>query len=277
MRLLAEGRFTEAWPMFEARRRFSSPPVFEPIAQCPEWRGEPLDGKTIVVAAEQGWGDQLMFGRYLPVLANRGARIIVACHPVIAPIFATLGLATVALYTDLPLPPADYWLLIGSLPHRLGIDLPPRPIYLHLPMGSGGGIGVVTRGSAMLPNDAHRSLPKAAADQLMSLGRDLSPEATGAADFLETAGIIANLDLVITVDTAVAHLAGAMGKRCWVLLPHVGLDWRWGRSGAYSCWYPQMTLYRQGDDGDWPRLIDRVIHDAQTLIPVWTGLREIVR
>jgi hypothetical protein len=89
--------------------------------------------------------------------------------------------------------------------------------------------------------------------------------------------MIANLDLVVTVDTAVAHLAGAMGKRCWVLLPHVGLDWRWGVSGAYSCWYPQMTLYRQASDRQWPRLVERVIHDAQALTPVWAALQATAR
>jgi len=269
MRLLAEGSFTQAWPMFEARRRFSDPPVFEPQACCPEWAGEDVQGKTIVVSAEQGFGDQLMFGRYLPILRQRGAKVIVSCHPVMQPIFGAGGFATTTLYSDAPLPPADAWALMGSLPYRLGLSQPPPPAYLRLPLSAGGGIGVMTHGSPTLRNDANRSLSAETARQLLSLGRDLAPGATGARDFLETARLVAGLDLVVTVDTALAHLAGALGKRCWVLLPHSGLDWRWGLSGAYSRWYPAMRLYRQPASGDWAPVIHRVIHDARTLAPLW--------
>jgi hypothetical protein len=265
--LLAEGRFTEAWPLFESRRRYAAPPIFLPQASYPEWMGEDPDGLVLMVVAEQGWGDQLMFGRYLPLLQRRGARITVACHPVIAPVFSAIGVAATHLYTDAPLPQADRWVLIGSLPLRLGVPLPPPPRYLDIPLGSGGGVGVMARGSSALANDANRSLDGADAEQLLSLGRDLSPEATGAASFLETARILADLDLVITVDTAVAHLAGAMGKPCWVLLPQIGLDWRWGVSGTYSRWYPSMKLYRQRTPGDWRSVLAQVARDVAAIAP----------
>jgi hypothetical protein len=269
MRLLAEGKFTEAWPLFEARRRFSKPAIFEPQVFGPEWAGEDLAGKTITVAAEQGFGDQMMFGRYLPILRQRGARIIVACHPLVAPVFGQAGFSTTTLYTDAPLPPSDYWLMIGSLPYRLGLSHPPPPVYLNVSLGGGGGGGVMTVGSPLLGNDANRSLPPAAGQRLASIGRLMSPDVTGAKDFMETAAIVAGLDLVVTVDTALAHLAGAMGKPCWVLLPHDRLDWRWGVSGAYSRWYPTMRLYRQPSPGDWTSVLDRVIHDTRALAPLW--------
>jgi ADP-heptose:LPS heptosyltransferase len=117
------------------------------------------------------------------------------------------------------------------------------------------------KGSPTHSNDRNRSLPPKAAAQLASLGRSLAPEDTGAGDFRDTAGIVAGLDLVISVDTAVVHLAGAMGKPVWVLLPSVETDWRWGRSGRDSPWYPSARLYRQAKPGDWAPVLRKVAAD----------------
>lgn len=258
MALLAERRYAEGWPLYEQRRRFQNPPPPTPIASQPEWRGEDLAGKQIVVCAEQGWGDQLMFGRYLAQLRDRGAQVVVACHPyVIGRVFNAAGYPIAPFYTDAPLYGGDYWVLFGSLPLLLGAAPPPPPVYVPVASSGGGGVGVVARGNPGHWNDAHRSLHGADAARLLALGRDLAPEATGAPDMQATAEIMAGLDLVITVDTAAAHLAGAIGKECWVLLSHDGLDWRWN-DATRSDWYPHAQLFRQSRPGDWASVLDAV-------------------
>jgi hypothetical protein len=133
-----------------------------------------------------------------------------------------------------------------------------------MPLSVGDGVGVVPVGSPTHANDRNRSLPPDAAARLLRLGRDLRPEATGARDFLETAEIVARLDLVITVDTAVAHLAGAIGKPCVVLLADPG-EWRWG-SGERSPWYPEFTLFRQPEPGNWAVVLDRLERELPDLL-----------
>jgi hypothetical protein len=259
MLLLAERRYAEGWPVYEAGRAVVYPPTPAPEADYPQWRAEPLAGKRIVVCAEQGAGDQIMFGRYLAQLTARGAQVTLACDPrTIARLFETTGVATQPfLPGHQRLGPADYWARVGSLPLHLGAGAPPPPVYLDFPTTTGGGVGVVTRGNPNHPNDAHRSLPPGPAARLLRLGRDLAPSATGARDFLETAQIVAGLDLVITVDTSAAHLAGAMGKPVWVLAPRLALDWRWN-GGVSSDWYPNARLFRQPAQGDWNSVLDAV-------------------
>jgi hypothetical protein len=259
MLLLAERRYEEGWPLHETGRRVTYPPKIAPEADFPEWLGEPLAGRRVVVCADEGSGDQIMFGRYLSDLRGRGADVAVACNPgTVSRLYEGIGIETVALTaSQRRLPPADFWSLMGSLPAHLAPAAPPAPGYLARPPASGGGIGVVARGSAIHLNDANRSLPSAATARLLQLGRDLQPAATGARDFAETADIVAGLDLVITVDTAVAHLAGAMGKPLWVLLPRIAMDWRWN-DGVRSDWYPTARLFRQPAPGDWDSVLDEV-------------------
>jgi len=267
MRLLAAGCYADGWPLYEARRQFMTPPPPTPIAAQPEWTGEPLQGRRIVVCAEQGWGDQLMFGRYLAQLRDQGAEVVVACHPfVIGRFFASLGYVVSPFFVDRPVYGGDYWTLIGSLPLRLGAGAPALPAYRPIDVPREGGVGIVTRGSPTHWNDANRSLPPAVAEQLLALGQDLSPEATGAHDLLHTAELMARLDLIITVDTAAAHLAGSIGKDCWVLLPYSGLDWRWG-DGVRSDWYPGMRLFRQPAPGDWDAVLDAVVAALAERLP----------
>lgn len=257
VQLLRERRFAEAWPLFEGRRWMPGTHTTPPIASYPEWTGQDLTGKHIMVVAEQGFGDQFMFGRWLGQLATIAGRVELLCHPSIWPVFGEAGYSGHPFFVNRPAPPADYWVLMGSLPLRLGVLEPPPPVYLPLVGTGGGGIGVKTSGSPTNSNDRHRTLWGKDADRLLTFGTDLDPSATGAQTFLDTARIIADLDLVVTVDTSVAHLAGAMGKACWVLLPYSGLDWRWN-NGVTSAWYPDFRLFRQPTKGDWRSVLKRL-------------------
>lgn len=252
-RLLETRRYAEAWPLHEARRAVL--PLRNPVTDAPEWRGEPLTGKRLVVVAEQGLGDQMMFGRYLPTLRSMGAEVVVACDPrSMSRLFEWAGFRTHPYFAGRTgLPETDMWTFCGSLPLHIPTHGPVDPVYL--PRGSGGGgVGVVAKGSAAHLMDAYRSLSGGAEACLLSLGRNLLPQGTGALDYLETAKIVAGLDLVITVDTSIAHLAGAMSVPCWVMLSSIGMDWRWN-DGVRSDWYPSARLFRQQTPGDWSSVI----------------------
>lgn len=113
-------------------------------------------------------------------------------------------------------------------------------------------------GNPKFSKHAHRTPPEAVQADMLTLGRDLRPEATGARDFLESAEIVAGLDLVITIDTAMAHLAGSLGVPTWILLPAVDTDWRWLRGRTDSPWYPSVRLLRQPSPGDWAGALEAV-------------------
>ncbi|WP_165842889.1 glycosyltransferase family 9 protein [Phenylobacterium deserti] len=257
LRLLAERRYSAAWPLWEARREFMRPRITCPVVEYPEWSGGDPSGMRIMVVVEQGFGDQMMFARYVPRLRELGAHVTVACHPVLSRLFRVIADDWTPFYVNQPLPPADAWTFIGSLPLRLGIAAPLPAQYIGLSAPKIGGVGVATRGSLTHPNDANRSLPPESAADLLQMGGSILPEDTGAQDFIETAVLIAKLDLVVTVDTSVAHLAGAMGVPVWVLLPDAGLDWRWN-DGIRSDWYPDARLFRQHPTEGWRRTIGDV-------------------
>lgn len=256
--LLAQERYAEGWRLHEARRLTGHSWAVDPETPAPEWRGEDLAGRRLVVCSEQGYGDQLMFARYLPLLRGRGADVTVGCNALMRPLFAAAGFAVTSYSPqNIRLPDCDAWTLIGSLPYRLGLQGPPAP----LPIGAwrgGGGIGVVPTGNPDHQNDSNRSLPPDPAARLLSLGRDLRPEATGARSFLDSVALFAGLDLVITVDTSTAHLAGSLGVPTWVLLPWYGVDWRWRLDRSESPWYPSARLFRQHKGEAWGVVIDSV-------------------
>lgn len=254
--LLAQGRYLEGWPEYEARRRLPRLEIPSGPPETPEWTGEPLDGRRLLVLGEQGFGDQIMFARFHRELEARGADVVFVCRSGLNRLIE--GSRPSA--TDLASLGADLWTLGCTLPLRLGMDVGdiPPPLELGVPISSGGGIGVVARGRSTHPNDAHRSLTPQAAERLLRLGRDLSPEATGARDWLDTARIVAGLDLVVAVDTAIAHLAASLGKPTWILISALGVDWRWMRRRADSPWYPTVRLIRQPAPGDWASVLDEV-------------------
>ena len=269
----------------------------------PLWQGEDLSGKTLFVYAEQGHGDTLQFARFLPLAAARGARVIFACAAELARLMASVpGIAELrVLAPSTPLPPADFQLPLMSLPGRLGVTLatlpnavpylaPPLAVVgpgVPRPRGTRLAVGIAWAGRPEHSNDANRSMAledllrladlpgialyslqvgaragdiaKAAAAPLIS---DFSPQI---ADFADTARLVEQLDLVICIDTALAHLAGALGRPCFVLLPFTA-DWRWLGGREDSPWYPSLRLFRQPAPRDWASVIARVRETLAALL-----------
>jgi hypothetical protein len=273
--LLSLGRYPEGFALLEARHRLPAYP--KPDLPYPEWTGGPVAGRRILIWPEQGMGDQIQFARFAPVLRDMGAEVTLICWPPLARLLAgSLSVEVLGAAGEVALPDPDGWVMACSVAGRLGVTpatLPNAP-YLRAvsawdrPLPPGFKVGLMTAGNPLYANDPDRSLPEAAAAGLRRLPAqivDLRPSETGAADFADTAALIEQLDLVVTVDTAVAHLAGAMGKPCWVLLPARGLDWRWMRGRRDSPWYPSVRLYRQATPGDWGPALAELEADLMTL------------
>lgn len=273
---LSLGRYAEGWPLLAARIPLH-PDVVPPIhLSFPEWRGEPLAGKSVLVWVEQGFGDQIQMSRFVAGLKARGAaHVTLGCRPALGPLFETLAgadtIVPIATGTSMRIGRHDYWSRYFSLPEHLGVTLETLPAapYLAAPADRlarwshiAGGIGVVWQASPTGFNAENKGMPAEAARRLLDRGAiSLQPEDTGAQDFADTAAIIQRLDLVISIDTATAHLAGALGKPCWTLLPYVHADWRWLRDRSDSPWYPTMKLYRQTRPRDWSEILDQVLRD----------------
>jgi tetratricopeptide (TPR) repeat protein len=298
--LLALGNYREGWPEYEWRLADAGTFPEECLGK-PLWRGEPLEGRTLLLRAEQGFGDALQFFRFVPQLVAAGARLVVECRPELYPLFSAQGLKADFIAVGEPAPPFDLFAYLMSLPCILGLTLDQLPVqapYLHadpalvrqwrqrIPAG-GLNVGVVWSGSALYQDDPYR-FRSLAPELLEPLTRipgvrlcNLQPGAgpareSGAAQpaihdlsadirsFADTAAIIANLDLVITVDTALAHLAGALGAATLLLLP-ISCDWRWLSERDDSPWYPSLRLYRQSEPGAWDGVLERVARDLAGL------------
>jgi hypothetical protein len=246
-----------------------------------EWDGRPV--RTLTVWDEQGIGDAILFSRFVPALRRRGLEPTLICRPSLATLFEGLGVDVIAATGRIRTPSADAWTMLGSLPGRLEVDdasLPDPAPYLSAPadrraiwrprIGPGARIGVVGRGNPAAAHDAVRSLPPEGVAFLYTLpgAVPLTPghSPLPLRDFADTAAVIECLDLVIAVDTAVAHLAGALGKPCWVLLPYVSTDWRWLHGRTDSPWYPSVKLYRQPTQGDWASVLRAVANDLPAVL-----------
>ncbi len=279
---LTAGRLAEGFAAYDARfAKFAAT-----LPQGRRWAGENPAGKTILVHAEQGLGDTIQFARYVPVLAARGARVIVHLQPALLGLFDGLAGAENRLPLDQAPPKHDMHAAIMSLPHRLRCaDPAPVPIpYLaadptraalweaRLAPLPGPRIGLAWAGNPGFQADHLRSIPP---EQLAPLAErhaslislqknpaslpdltlhDWTSELT---DMADTAALIACLDLVITVDTAAAHLAGALGRPVW-LLNRFDSCWRWQMHTETSIWYPTLRQFRQTRPGDWAGPIARV-------------------
>lgn len=286
---LSVGDFARGWADYEWRWQTKE---FTPrkFAQ-PAWRGEELAGKTVLVYAEQGFGDSLHFVRYLPLLQARGARVVFECKPAMPQLLKNVSGIDELVAGGQPLPPFDFHAAIMSLPHLLRLpdpsDSPPPPYVFadehliahwkaELAGISGVKVGINWQGRPTHKRDRFRSVPLAqflplaqipnvrlfslqkgfgveqlqsspAREKIVDLGSRLD-ESTGA--FMDTAAVLHNLDLVITCDTALAHLAGALGRPVWLALSAMP-DWRWLLTGETTVWYPTMRIFRQHKLGEW--------------------------
>jgi tetratricopeptide (TPR) repeat protein len=302
--LLVSGNFSVGWDEYEWRWRRNS--VSPRIFHQPRWDGSPLDGRTIFVYAEQGLGDTIQFVRYLPLVQAQGGYVIFQCQQGLGLLLQGCAGIDELLEEEVENVPPDRFdvhVPLLSLPRLFHTTLEtiPRqipyitvdPTLIHhwqqrLDHIQGFRVGIVWAGNPAHPNDRNRSCPLnafaplaqvsgvtlcslqkgAAAAQVAQAG--LAIENLGPTrDFVETAAVIANLDLVISVDTAVAHLAGAMGRPVWLLLPFAP-DWRWLLEREDTPWYPTMWLVRQPRPGDWAAVMQRV---QETLITRVASLR----
>jgi hypothetical protein len=266
--LLAMGRYAEGWNLYEARKQVWRPPIAE--VGIAEWAGEDLRGRSLLIWPEQGLGDEIQMARFAPVLAQAGAIVLLACSPPLGRLFAAglPGVRVALLVEGVQLPRTHAYALNFSLPARLDVtaERPPPAPYLQVPSAPRtGGVGFVWRGNPQHPNDGQRSLPSPDLLEPLREVADLVDLQTPQGDFLDTAARVQALDLVITVDTAMAHLCGALGVPCWVMLPAHWTDWRWGREGETTPWYPSLRLYRQPAPGNWAQVVERMRRELVAL------------
>jgi FkbM family methyltransferase len=238
---LEAGDFANGWKDYESRP--TKVQLSRMLDEYAEWDGQAsLEGKRIVVCREQGLGDEIMFARLVPELAKRGAHVIVYCYPPLARLFARIPGVAEIVTTDAHVPEFDYWVAMGSLPLKLGMALDPKPyikIDIPEPKTAAFRVGLCWQGSKSHARDAYRSIPFAELKPLLDVqgvefvSIQQNDEESGLErmgdrchDLYDLACAMHGLDLVITVDTSVAHLAGALGIPAWVLLGKPA-DWRW--------------------------------------------------
>lgn len=291
--LLRLGRFAEGWREYEHRWKVKSFPHNRRYTHAPQWTGFSIAGQTLLLHSEQGLGDTIQFVRFAPMAARRGARVLLQCQEELVTLLRSVEGVERVFGNDEAAAKFDVQCPLMSLPLAFGTTvetIPGQTPYLQPDaakvqqwrerLGDGGSrrkIGLVWAGRPQHRGDVHRSVslkkfapifaikdavffglqkgPPASATpppdaELISLGPDFN-------DFADTAAVVAQLDLVISVDTAVAHLAGALNKPIWTLVGMTG-DSRWLTNRENSPWYPTMRLFRQKSLGDWDEVIARV-------------------
>jgi tetratricopeptide (TPR) repeat protein len=302
--LLLQGDLTNGLKEYEWRWKvghFTSP---RRNFSQPQWDGSDLKNRTLLIHAEQGFGDTIQFIRYATMAAERGGHVVVECHPELKALLQMNARSWKIIGRDEPLPMFDVHCPMLSLPLMFGTTLQNIPLQVPTLCADSDGtskwrekmssfghalkVGLVWAGNPAFRNDALRSpgqlslyspLSQVKNVRFFSLQKGNAAQQTGNPPpymnlvdfsselhhFTDTAAMIANLDLVISSDTAVAHLAGAMGKPVWVLLSYVP-DWRWLRDREDCPWYPTMRLFRQSRPGDWHELLQRVARSLATEI-----------
>jgi len=298
------GDFDRGWQKYEWRQegQFGLGPR---PTERPEWRGENIAGRTLLLIGEQGLGDTLHFCRYAPILANKGVKVILEVQPALKPLLSGMRGVQSVIAIGEPRPAYDAHRALLSMPFMLKTTLAAVPSdvpYLAADpsrvetwrarlagLGSALKVGIAWQGSRGTKLDLGRSIPlrefaalAMPGVQLISLqkgdgveqlenlppgmnvhvlGKDFD---SGSGAFLDTAAVMESLDLVVTSDTAIAHLAGALARPVWVALKTVP-DWRWMLSREDSPWYPTMRLFRQKNWGDWQEVFARIARDLAAL------------
>jgi tetratricopeptide (TPR) repeat protein len=291
--LLTAGRFADGWKHYEWRLKQAH--NLKPSFPQPRWQGEPLDGKSILLVCEQGFGDILQFIRYAPLVKQRGGRVIVECLPPLTRLVSTCEGIDQAVSARDPLPRFDVQVPLCSLPmiFQTTLDnIPANVPYLRADEETaktsrqvlGGAdtlkVGIAWQGNPTHRKDRSRSIPLAwfegiartrgievfslqvgpGHEQLAEVARGWPPIhdlGPQLEGFYKTAALMQNLDLVITCDSAPAHLAGALGIPVWVALPFAA-DWRWMHNRPDSPWYPSMRLFRQSRRGQWRDVFEKI-------------------
>ncbi len=297
---MLSGDFATGWDEYEWRWKRTSAPSYGPFSQ-PAWEGESLGGRTLLLHCEQGFGDSLQFIRLAASIDRRGGRILFVCPRALAGLIRSCPALDDLVIEGEPLPPFDFHLPLMSLPRVLRLvrvqDIPATVPYLAANPErvaawrtrlSGQGvrkIGIVWQGNPGHVRDALRSIPlrefsklaRVAGVQLYSLqkgpGREQLQTADGdfsiidladdLTDFAETAAACEALDLVITCDSACAHLAGALARPVWVAVS-AAPDWRWQLKREDSLWYPTLRLFRQRRLNDWAEVFARIALELQS-------------
>lgn len=302
--LLLEGDYENGWAEYDWRLMTPELRPYADVMDIPRWTEEDIAGKILLVHAEQGVGDTIQFVRYLPLLQKLGAQIALEAQPPLKRLFAETPGIDIFIAKGETLPRADLHIPLLSIPCSLwktyGEHAPAVP-YVHPDrsdaaawrerldsLGPGLKVGIAWAGNPDHANDRNRSMrfsqlqPLLALDHVKwislqkSLGTSDSPEEivssglmdwTGdLTDYAATAGLIESLDLVVSVDTSVAHLAGAMNKPVWVMIPFAP-DWRWLLGRTDSPWYPSLRLFRQRERGDWSAVVDTIRQALENLAP----------
>lgn len=298
---LRHGDYREGFKEYEWRLRQPDNISRQADYRRPLWLGTPpLDGKSILLASEQGLGDTLQFARYVPLVAAMGARVVLRVQSPLRALLAALPGVAITIDQDENIPPTDYHCPLPSLPLAFATEIATIPspgAYIAAPAGriepwrerlpqARRRIGIAWRGNPKHRDDRLRSMALAQFAPLLqtpgtafvSLNPGIPPEEAAALaampsvtnlapdlrDFADTAAVLASLDLVIAVDTAIAHLAGAIGRPVWIMIASSN-DWRWLNGREDSPWYPTVRLFRQPAFGDWGSVVARVGRELQGL------------
>jgi Tfp pilus assembly protein PilF len=297
---LQMGDFERGWAEYEWRLKCKDYAI--PSFRQPVWDGSALDGHTILLYADHGMGDSIQFVRYAPRVKERGGRVIVACQQPLARLMPTCPGVDQVVVQGSAMPDFDVYAPLMSLPRVFGTRLSTIPAevpYLIPDAGlverwrglteqvDGFKVGIAWQGNPQFRGDRLRSFrlaqfeplahiagvrlvsiqKGAGSEQIAELGGRFPATDLGSqfADFMDTAAVMLNLDLVITSDSSRTHLAGALGIPTWVAIP-VATDWRWMTEGETNPWYPTMRLFRQTRTGDWDDVFERIAGELRALI-----------